>query len=174
MDMEWYEFALAAIAGILIGVAIYKIAIKILKWQGKKYQPDKASKFTCEDGHVVRSKGEMIIDNWLTLQGISHGYEKTILVHGHPIKYDWFLPEMEVYIEYWGFGGKAYMRRKQEKIKLYKDGHVGLISIEDKDLENIYESLPPKFMPFTKSPLSLANKGKFCPHCGEALDKRFR
>ncbi len=173
MGMEWFEFAIAAFAGILIAIVINKLINKILKWQRKKYQPNKATKFTCGDGHVVRSKGEMIIDNWLTQQGIPHDYEHTIWVHGRPIKYDWCLPESKTYIEYWGFGGKAYMRRKREKIKLYKAGRVGLISIEDKDLENIYKRFPPKFIPFTNSPPSIANKGKFCPHCGEALDKRF-
>ncbi len=172
--MEWFEFALAAIAGVLVAIAISKLVTKILKWQGKRYQPDKATQFKCEDGHVVRSKGEMIIDNWLMQQGIAHDYEHTIWIHGRPIKYDWCMPDSKTYIEYWGFGGKAYMRRKQEKLKLYKAGRVGLISIEDKDLENIYESLPPKFKPFTISPLTSNGKGKFCPHCGEALDKRFK
>ncbi|OGN89925.1 MAG: hypothetical protein A2Y88_10935 [Chloroflexi bacterium RBG_13_48_10] len=172
--MEWIEFALAAIVGIIIAIVISKLIAKILKWQGKKYQPDKASTFACEDGHVVRSKGEMIIDNWLTQQGILHEYERIIKMHGHPIKYDWRLPETNTYVEYWGFGGKAYMRRKREKIKLYKEGRLGLISIEDKDLENIYERLPPKFIPFTISLHIQENKGKFCPCCGEALDKRFR
>jgi hypothetical protein len=172
--MEWLEFVLASFAGIIIAIAIYKLVNKILKWQGKKYQPEKASKFACEDGHVVRSKGEMIIDNWLTQRGIPHDYEHTISVHGHSIKYDWCLPESKTYVEYWGFGGKAYMHRKQEKIKLYKDGRVGLISIEDKDLENVYERLPPKFIPFTKTFDLQGQKGKFCPHCGEVLDIRFR
>jgi predicted nuclease of restriction endonuclease-like RecB superfamily len=109
----------------------------------------------------------------LTQHGIAHDYEKTISVHGHPIKYDWHFKESKTYVEYWGFWGRAYMRRKQEKIRLYKEGNLDLISIEDKDLENIYKRLPPKFAPFTKSRPSQDNGSKFCPHCGEALDKRF-
>ncbi len=172
--MDWIEFVIAAFVGILLTISIYKLVLLIQKWQGKRYQPDKATKFTCGDGHVVRSKGEMIIDNWLTQQGIAHDYEHTIWVYGRPIKYDWCLPESKTYIEYWGFGGKAYMRRKKEKLKLYKSGHVSLISIEDTDLQNIYKLLPPKFLPFTKVLQAVANKDKFCPHCGEMLDKRFR
>ncbi len=172
--MEWFEFILAAIAGIIIAYVLYKLSIKIKTWQAKQFQPEKAINFTCVDGHVVRSKGEMIIDNWLTQNGITHDYEKIISVHGHPIKYDWLLKDSTTYVEYWGYYGRIYMRRKHEKLRLYKEGNLKLISIEDKDLENIYKRLPPKFVPFTKSIQSPSDKGKFCPHCGESLDKRFR
>lgn len=33
-------------------------------------------KFTCTDGHIVKSKSEMIIDNWLFDHNIPHAYEK--------------------------------------------------------------------------------------------------
>ena len=171
--MEWLEFFLALLAGILLAAVILKVIAKIKIWRGLQYQPEKAANFTCEDGHVVRSKGEMIIDNWLTRQGITHDYEHTIAVHGHVIKYDWFLPETKTYVEYWGFWGKNYMRRKQEKLRLYKEGNLNLVSIEDKDLENIYERFPAKFALLTRCQSTQGRKVKFCPHCGNALDERF-
>jgi predicted nuclease of restriction endonuclease-like RecB superfamily len=140
----------------------------------KKYEPDKATKFTCADNHVVRSKGEMIIDNWLTEQGIQHEYEKKISVHGHPIKYDWYLPKTNAYVEYWGFHGKTYMARKKEKINLYQSDHLTLISIEDKDLENIYVQLPRKLAGNQKKQKINAQnvEMKFCPNCGANLSDR--
>ena len=62
------------------------------------------------DGHVVKSKGELIIDNFLHNQGINHIYEKTIKVHGNPIKYDWYLPDIDVYIEYYSLSCKALQK----------------------------------------------------------------
>ncbi len=95
-------------------------------------------KYTCLDGHVVRSKGELIIDNYLHLLKIDHKYEKSIYIYGSKIKYDWYLPKYDVYIEYWGYGGKAYEKRKKEKLRLYKKAKLKLISIENYMFYDIY------------------------------------
>lgn len=95
-------------------------------------------KYTCLDGHVVRSKGELIIDNYLHLLKIDHKYEKSIHIYGSKIKYDWYLPKYDVYIEYWGYGGKAYEKRKKEKLRLYKKAKLKLISIENYMFYDIY------------------------------------
>jgi len=164
---------------LALGVAITLVVSWLIRrfrhWERRKYAPDRATKFTCADQHVVRSKGEMIIDNWLTEQGVNHVYEKTITVRGHSIKYDWYLPHENVYVEYWGFGGKSYMQRKREKILLYAAGHLHLISIEDSDLENIYVHLKRKFQDFVHlcAPETPPSRGFFCPKCGANLDGRF-
>lgn len=166
-------FLLGGVIFVAIFWFILKFRERLLKRLRKKYSPKKAHKFKCLDGHVVRSKGELMIDNHLHRLGIKHEYEQTIDVKDNPIKYDWYLPENEIYMEYWGFHGKDYMARKEEKIKLYKKGKLTLVSIEDVMLEDIYTNLEDalsKHMEINRTPS--ANK-KFCPNCGTTLDERF-
>ena len=44
---------------------------------GQKEQP----RFKTEDGHLVRSKSEMLIDNWFYNSGIVHAYESRVPIH---------------------------------------------------------------------------------------------
>ncbi|MFO8017054.1 MAG: hypothetical protein R6U96_00320 [Promethearchaeia archaeon] len=146
---------------------------KIKAYLKKKYIPEKATSFKCLDGHVVRSKGELIIDNHLHRLGLEHEYEQTIRVRGRKIKYDWYLPNHDIYIEYWGYYGKDYMKRKEEKIDLYEKGGHTLISIESVMFTDIYPQLEEKLEPYT--PLEDKTREKLhCPNCGEELDNRFR
>ena len=111
------EITIYLILFVIFIVIILILVYFLLKSLRKEEKRLKASSFKCLDGHVVKSKGELIIDNFLHLNGINHEYEKTIMVHGNPIKYDWYLPKTKIYIEYWGFFGKKYLQRKEEKIK---------------------------------------------------------
>jgi len=159
--------------GGIIFVVIFVIAYwsirKILKSIKKKYKPKVATNFKCLDGHVVRSKGELMIDNHLYRLGIEHEYENTIRIRGKPIKYDWYLPKDKIYIEYWGYYGKNYMKRKEEKLNLYRKGRLTLISIEDIMLKDIYTNLEKELNRFIKKYIIK----RHCPNCGIELDKRF-
>jgi len=112
--------------------------------------------FKCLDGHLVKSKGELITDNYLYILGIRHEYEKKIKMLNHKVKCDWYLSEFNIYIEYWGFHGKNYLKRKKEKIKLYKKTKLKL-----KHFINIKEIEP------------LFGIKKHCSNCGIALDERY-
>jgi len=150
-------------------VIAYWIIRKILKIIQKKHIPKIATSFKCLDGHVVRSKGELIIDNHLHRLGIDHEYESTIRIRGLPLKYDWYLPKAKIYIEYWGYYGKNYMKRKEEKLSLYRKGKSKLISIEDIMLEDIYTNLEKELNRF----LNKDTIKRHCPNCGIELDERF-
>ncbi len=128
--------------------------------------------FKCLDGHIVKSKGELIIDNHLHHLGLEHEYENIIEIQGNSVKYDWYLPEYEVYIEYWGYFGKNYMKRKEEKLKLYQKGKLKLISIEDVMLKDIYSNLENELVNIIKADKNYHIK-KHCPGCGMELDDRF-
>ena len=88
------------------------------------------------------------------------------------LKYDWYLPEIDVYIEYWGYFGKDYMKRKEEKLDLYRKGKLKLISIEDIMLQDIYSNLEIELAKYIRLNEKTAVK-KHCPNCGFKLDKRF-
>ncbi|TFG23093.1 MAG: hypothetical protein EU532_13785 [Promethearchaeota archaeon] len=162
-------FLLGGIISITLFLIIFYLFKKLKTYFAKRYIPESATSFKCTDGHIVRSKAELIIDNYLYNCNISHEYEKAIKVNGKTILYDWYLPEFEIYIEYWGFYGKNYMKRKEEKIKLYKKGKLKLISIEDIMFKDIYFHLEELLKEYVK----FLDSKKHCPNCGVLLDDRF-
>ena len=162
-------FVFGGIIFLIIFLVILFIVKKIKKSLEKKYLPETATSFKCIDGHVVRSKGELIIDNYLYNHKIRHEYENKINLNGNTVTYDWFLPELDIYIEYWGFYGKEYMKRKEEKIRLYKKGKLKLISVEDIMFKDIYFHLEE----LLKEYINLFDSKKHCPNCGVLLDDRF-
>ncbi len=66
----------------------------------KKWPAD----YRCEDGHYVRSKSEMLIDNWLYSHGICHVYEKAVFSITGSEQYicDFYVPYYDLYIEVFG------------------------------------------------------------------------
>ena len=72
-------FLLGGVIFIVIFIIFFYFAKKLKKYFGKKYVPESASSFKCIDGHKVRSKAELIIDNYLYNHGIVHEYEKKIV-----------------------------------------------------------------------------------------------
>ena len=156
---------------ILFGI-IYFLTLKISKFSKKKYHSQRATSFKCLDGHIVKSKGELIIDNYLNSLGLDHKYEDTIRIRGKLLKYDWYLPDFDIYIEYWGYFGKKYMKRKQEKLKLYRKGKIKLISIEDIMLKDIDLNFQKEISKLIKLNQDFPQK-KHCPNCGSSLDGRF-
>ena len=165
-------FILGGLVFIIVFLLCYVGGNKLRNFLRKKGKKPQVTSFKCVDGHVVRSKGELIIDNHLHRLGIKHEYERTIRVRGKPIKYDWYLPNHDIYIEYWGFYGKDYEKRKEEKLNLYRKGKLKLISIENEMFCDIYSNLESDLKNYI--PLN-ENNGelKYCPACGMELDKRF-
>lgn len=103
------------------------------------------------DGHMVRSQGEIIIDNWLYEHRIVHSYERLVPIE-EQMRCDFYLPEIGecgVYVEYWGMESNSqYKQRKQNKIKLYKANGLALIEIHAKDIGNLDDVLQPELIKF--------------------------
>ncbi len=163
------------ILSVLIIFLIYRIIRKKAYKERAKEESTYPNSFKCIDGHVVRSKGELIIDNYLYLIGLNHVYEKKIKTAFGTIKPDWYLPEYNIFIEYWGFSGKRYEQRKKEKLNIYKKAKFRVISVENFMFSDIYTNLGRKLgklICMKKNNLSFKMK-KFCPSCGLVLDERF-
>lgn len=95
-----------------------------------------------QDGHFVRSRAELIIDNWLYMAEISHAYERKLPIP-ETAYCDFYLPGGKVYIEFWGMeNDEKYRARKQEKIALYRKYDFHLIELRDEDVSNIDDVLP--------------------------------
>lgn len=103
-----------------------------------------------QDGHFVRSRAELLIDNWLYTQGIVHAYERRLpLDDAETVYCDFYLPAKRVYVEYWGMEKDAkYAERKAKKIAVYAKHGFQLVELTDDDIANLDEALPRKLLKF--------------------------
>jgi hypothetical protein len=105
------------------------------------------------DGHYVRSKAEMLIDNWLYQYGLIHAYERKLPID-EDVYFDFYIPSgngrpLAVYIEFWGLeNDPKYKERKSKKIEIYKREGFALIELTDADLQNIDDILAKKLRQF--------------------------
>lgn len=102
--------------------------------------------FRTDDGHFVRSKAELIIDNWLHRHRILHEYEKKI--PGEYMMCDFYLPDNDIYVEYWGGTEPHYEAHKKEKLATYGKKKLKLISLYDSDIEQLEHKLTQKLRAF--------------------------
>ena len=106
-----------------------------------------AKKYPAEDGHMVRSSEEVIIDNLLYNIRIIHNYEKPLqhnTDNGYHILPDWFIPVLNnnrgIYIEYYGvIDKKKYDQRRERNQIVYDREDVPVIGIEADEIENIQQ-----------------------------------
>mgnify|MGYP000134069930 CR=1 FL=1 len=109
----------------------------------KKYPAE----YRTKDGHYVRSKAELTIDDSLYLWGIPHAYEKKLPNTEQNVYSDFHVPSGKgrpkaVYIEYWGMeNDEKYNQRKANKIEIYSQLGLSLIQLNDADIKNIEDSL---------------------------------
>jgi hypothetical protein len=105
------------------------------------------AEYRTKDGHYVRSKAELTIDDSLYLWGIPHAYEKKLPNTDENVYSDFHIPsgkgrQKAVYIEYWGMeNDEKYNQRKNKKIEIYNNLGLSLIQLNDADIKNIEDSL---------------------------------
>jgi hypothetical protein len=85
-------------------------------------------------GTLVQSDGERLIADWLTARNIAFRYdERYRILSGHAIRPDFYLPELDAYIEYWGMDTADYKIGMLKKQQLYQQEGKRLISIYPAD-----------------------------------------
>jgi len=93
------------------------------------------------DGTFVQSDGERKIAEYLARHELVYRYDERIrIIDGYAVRPDFYLPEFDVYIEYWGMATVDYKIGMLKKLKLYQEQGKRLISLyrEDKpDLEAV-------------------------------------
>lgn len=100
------------------------------------------------DGHFVRSKAEMLIDNWLYMAEIVHAYERKLPIE-EEVYCDFYIPTGKVYIEFWGYDNdEKYLARKQEKQAIYRKYNFNLIELTDDEVLNLDDILPRLLLKF--------------------------
>lgn len=111
------------------------------------YRKKYPRKYRTQDGHYVRTKSEVIVDNWLYNHLIVHAYERKLPIEEN-VYCDFFIPQGECYIEYWGMKEEEYLKRKKKKRDLYQKHKLNLIELTETDIENIDDVLPVRLREF--------------------------
>ena len=115
--------------------------------------------FTCSDGHIVKSKSEREIDEYLFSKGIQHAYEPELpygpkeneILRPDFLLKDYLGKDKDVYIEHWGYNENniSYTKTKKFKMSIYKDlikqqGLTLICTNEKFDAKNIKSALDRK------------------------------
>jgi len=112
------------------------------------------------DGTVVQSEGERRVAEWLTAQGIAYRYDAKFRIIGEfQIRPDFYLPELDVYIEYWGLDTPQYKMSMYKKQTLYQQEGKRLISVYPADLPHLGALLASKLRMFGYA-MSLTSEAK--------------
>jgi hypothetical protein len=103
---------------------------------------------TAKAGSLVQSEGERLIANWLTAHCIVYRYDERFrILSGHAIRPDFYLPELDLYIEYWGMDTADYKIGMLKKQQLYQQ--------EGKRLVSLYPADKPRLDAILRSKLEL-------------------
>ncbi len=105
------------------------------------------SDLVCDDGHMVKSPYEKIIDNWLYSEGIKHAYEPKIDIdETRDITPDFYVEEYKgiknIYIEFWGYdeSNKKYQKIREYKEELYpmltKRDNIAVIYLNKSEVDD--------------------------------------
>ncbi len=116
------------------------------------------SPLTCEDGHPVKSQQEALIDNYLFNHNIRHIYEKSFPIDNnkeHDLHPDFYLPDLDIYIEHWGIkNNPKYEETKEYKIPYYKKAKITLICTNSDDITNLSANLERKLKFFERGKIN--------------------
>jgi len=95
------------------------------------------------NGTVVQSDGERIIAEELTTLGFTFRYDNRFrIIKGYAIRPDFYLPEFDLYIEYWGMEDNLdYRIGMLEKQKLYQQAGKKVLSLHAHEKPRLRELL---------------------------------
>lgn len=104
------------------------------------------------DGHMVRSRGEAMIDAFFYEKRIIHAYERLVPVE-QAMYCDFYLPEHDLYIEFWGMeSNPKYKARKEKKLEIYRQNDLRLLEIKDEHINNLDDYLISQLVKFGYKP----------------------
>ena len=99
-------------------------------------------KIRAKDGTWVQSDGERLICETLDAENIRYRYDERFrILDGYAIRPDFYLPEFDVYVEYWGMDTADYKIGMLKKQQLYQQQGKRLISLYPADKPRIKKAL---------------------------------
>ncbi len=113
------------------------------------------------NGTVVQSDGERILAEELAAMNIVFRYDNRFrIIKGYAIRPDFYLPEFDLYIEYWGMEDNVdYRIGMLEKKKLYQQAGKKLVSLYAEEKPRLREALREKLSRYARLPSSSAEGG---------------
>lgn len=112
---------------------------------------EEAKKLRTVNEVAVQSQGERRIGDWLAQHGIAYQYDERIMIaRDTRIRPDFYLPEFDLYIEYWGMDTPEYVENMRRKRILYQQARKKLISISYRDFDRIELVLAEKLSKYIK------------------------
>jgi hypothetical protein len=132
---------------LLLSVLLLGAGIALLLWRWRHARRRSQDYYVCLDGHLVRSRGEWMIDAALQYLSIPHTYEQRLPLGERTIHPDFSLGH-GIFLEYWGLQTRTYLQHKAQKQKGYKARNYHLINVENSDLKNLVSVLITQLKPF--------------------------
>jgi hypothetical protein len=137
-------------------------------------------------GEMVKSRGEQQIADYFTRSGVRYAYEWKAQTNAiifkrtfaHP---DFYLPDYNVYVEYWGLLGatKDYERVMKWKMAQYHQNKIKFISLYRDNLRNLDWIFRAKFkkavgVDLPAKPRMKSSGARFCTRCGSPVTSQGR
>jgi uncharacterized membrane protein (DUF2068 family) len=117
--------------------------------RNREAREEDQKKIATLDGTLVQSDGEKRIAEWLAAHRIAYRYDARLrIIEGFQIRPDFYLPEYDVFIEYWGMDTPRYKAGMFLKQDLYMHTGKKLISIYPKDKDRLDAVLGAKLESF--------------------------
>ncbi|HUI86082.1 MAG TPA: zinc-ribbon domain-containing protein [Nitrososphaerales archaeon] len=131
-------------------------------------------------GETVKSHAEQKIADYLTRNGVRYEYEHGAQTNALIFKTtfarpDFYLPDYNVYIEYWGLVGvdKDYRRIMKWKMAQYHENNIKFISIYPDNMNNLDWVFRAKFRKVLGREFPSVSprdgKANFCSKCGKQV-----
>jgi len=136
-------------AGLLVILLVIIVLLILVFSECSKPKREYGVKSITERGEEVRSIGERKIADYFARNDINYVYEKVAKGKGLFFDYDisspdFYLPDYDVYVEYWGlvdaddnFTREEYVRNMKRKMAKYYENNIKFISIYPGNLENL-------------------------------------
>jgi len=133
---------------------------------------------TTRRGEQVKSKAEKQIADYFADNGIRYLYEwkaqTNVLIFKQTLAHpDFYLPDYNVYVEYWGLVGasKEYERIMKWKMAQYHSNHIKFVSLYPNNLRNLDWVFRAKFRKVVGVDLPARARpelgaARFCDRCG--------
>lgn len=126
-------------AYVIIVILLILFLVKFAKWPTHKTYGIQS---ITSDGREVRSYSEKILADYFQEINLRYQYEPGLRgIYANP---DFYLPDYDVYVEYWGLleADDPYVKSKYEnhmkrKMAMYYENKIKFISIYPKNLENL-------------------------------------
>lgn len=93
------------------------------------------------DGHYVRTEGELILDNWLYMAGVTHAYARQLPIEQEEWC-DFYLPQANLYLQYWPFNCSQPSPERDALLSLYQSNDLDLIELFADEIEQLDDLLP--------------------------------